>query len=424
MAVYTIPIVTTAERLGYTPISGEHIYDEDLEEVFFGDGSTVGGLSLIGATGPQGPPGTLTEVKDDTSPQLGGFLDPNGNYVGSDQGVDLSSASPLIIGTDGDYFDVTGALSFADMTVAANRFFILQFDAILTITNGAPIVIPGGVNFTTSPGDQLLCFSIAPNTVRIVGFAKADGTPIAIDISKDLSPQLGGFLDPDGNYIGSDKGGNLASSSPLIIGIDGDYFNVTGTTDFDSMTVAANRDFQLEFDGVLTITNGASIVIPGGGNFITSPGDIINCKSTATDVVRIIGIAVDTSPRLNGPLNGQDFEVSKVNLKDYGEITNIIGSIGGGTQDIDLELGNNVTATVDTSTTTFTFSNPTVSGSVAGLTLLLTNGGSQTVNWPVSVKWPGGVVPILTTSGVDILVFLTFDGGTTWYGTIAITDAQ
>lgn len=316
MAVYTIPIVTTAERLGYTPISGEHIYDEDLEEVFFGDGSTVGGLSLIGATGPQGPPGTLTEVKDDLSPQLGGFLDPNGNYVGSDQGSDLPSASPLVIGTDGDYFDVTGTTGFAVMTVAANRFFMLQFDAILTVTNGGSIIIPGGVNFITSPGDQFLCFSIAPNTVRILAGTKADGTPIAIDISKDLSPQFGASVD------------------------------------------------------------------------------------------------------------GQDFEVSKVNLKDYGETTNVIGNIGGGTQDIDLELGNNVTATVDTSTTTFTFSNPTASGSVTGLTLKLVNGGSQTVNWPGSVDWPSGIVPTLTISGTDILMFITFDGGIIWHGTMAIADSK
>jgi len=54
----------------------------------------------------------------------------------------------------------------------------------------------------------------------------------------------------------------------------------------------------------------------------------------------------------------------------------------------------------------------------------LVNGGSQTVNWPSSVDWPGGVVPTLTTSGTDILVFLTFDGGVIWHGVIAITDSK
>ena len=50
-----------------------------------------------------------------------------------------------------------------------------------------------------------------------------------------------------------------------------------------------------------------------------------------------------------------DATVTKVNLKDYGETTNAIGGTGGGTQDIDLTLGNSVTATVDTSANTFTF---------------------------------------------------------------------
>lgn len=106
-------------------------------------------------------------------------------------------------------------------------------------------------------------------------------------------------------------------------------------------------------------------------------------------------------------------------IKDYGEAVNAIGSTGGGTQDIDLELGNVVTATVDTSANTFTFSNPPASGTAGSFTLILTNGGSQTVNWPASVTWPAGGEPTLTSSGIDVLTFVTVDGGTTWRGTVA-----
>ena len=112
-------------------------------------------------------------------------------------------------------------------------------------------------------------------------------------------------------------------------------------------------------------------------------------------------------------------------LKDYGETTNAIGAIGGGTQDIDLELGNSVSATVDTAETTFTFSNPSAAPLSCGFTLLLTNGGSQTVNWPASVSWGGGLfggAPILTEAGVDVLIFWTIDGGTIWYGFTASLD--
>ena len=111
-----------------------------------------------------------------------------------------------------------------------------------------------------------------------------------------------------------------------------------------------------------------------------------------------------------------DGTYSTINIKDYGVVTNAIGSIGGGTQDIDLTAGNSVSGTVDTSTTTFTFSNPTAGDELCSFVLTLTNGGSQTVNFPASVDWAGGSAPTLTTAGVDILVFATIDGGTIWHG--------
>ena len=110
-----------------------------------------------------------------------------------------------------------------------------------------------------------------------------------------------------------------------------------------------------------------------------------------------------------------DKTLQKPVMKDYGETVNALGSAGG-SRTIDLTLGNVVTATVATSTVTWTFSNPSASGTACSFTLILTNGGSQTVNWPGAVTWAGGTAPTLTAAGVDVLVFITTDAGTTWYG--------
>ena len=127
---------------------------------------------------------------------------------------------------------------------------------------------------------------------------------------------------------------------------------------------------------------------------------------------------------LAGALTGADQIVTAVTLKDYGETTNVIGGTGGGTQDIDLTLGNSVSATVDTSTNTFTFSNPTASDELCSFILFLTNGGSQTVNWPGTVDWEGGTAPTLTASGVDVIAFRTVNAGTLWHGFVISTDSK
>jgi hypothetical protein len=118
----------------------------------------------------------LASIVGDTTPQLGGFLDPNGKYIGMAKGGDISSASPLVIDVDGDYFVVTGTTNFAAMTVAAGRHFFLEFAGILTITHGAGTTdIPGGANYTSVAGDVIECFSTAANTVTIVGIELVSG---------------------------------------------------------------------------------------------------------------------------------------------------------------------------------------------------------------------------------------------------------
>ena len=135
--------------------------------------------------------------------------------------------------------------------------------------------------------------------------------------------------------------------------------------------------------------------------------------------------SIDSDQYVDGSIDSEHLatgiSLNDVLLKDYGEVNNAIGATGGGTQDIDLTLGNYVTATVDTSTNTFTFSNPTASDEGCSFTLILTNGGSQTVAWPSSVDWPAATAPELSASGTDILVFTTNNGGVLWHGMIAST---
>ena len=109
-----------------------------------------------------------------------------------------------------------------------------------------------------------------------------------------------------------------------------------------------------------------------------------------------------------------DAELTRPKIKDYGETISVIGSDT--TPELDLTNGNVFTDTVDTGETTYTFSNPPASGVAGSFTLIMTNGGSQTVNWPASVDWAGGTEPTLTVAGIDVLTFITIDAGTIWYG--------
>ena len=88
---------------------------------------------------------------------------------------------------------------------------------------------------------------------------------------------------------------------------------------------------------------------------------------------------------------------------------------------IDLSTGVVFTKTVSANTT-FTFTG-VPAGAAATFSLILTNGGAYRITWPDSVRWSGGQPQLLTAGGVDVLTFITADGGVTWYGAGSLEDA-
>ena len=165
-------------------------------------------------------------------------------------------------------------------------------------------------------------------------------------------------------------------------------------------------------------TDTSKIKIGDGSTAWNSLGYLIDAggyiTATSTNTLSNKTLAATT---LSGQLTGADQTVSAINLKDYGEITNALGNTTGA-KTIDLTLGNSVTATT-TGATTWTFSNPTASDELCSFSIKLVNGGAFAQTWPASVDWPAATAPTLTTSGTDVLVFITCDGGTIWYGFVA-----
>jgi hypothetical protein len=113
------------------------------------------------------------------------------------KGGDIASASPLVIDTDGSYFDVTGTTGFSAMTVAADKQFALQFDGALVMTHHATnLDLPGEANITTAAGDVAIFQSTGANTVQCLSYTRADGTAIAIgDNSIDSDAYVDGSID-------------------------------------------------------------------------------------------------------------------------------------------------------------------------------------------------------------------------------------
>lgn len=124
---------------------------------------------------------------------------------------------------------------------------------------------------------------------------------------------------------------------------------------------------------------------------------------------------------LTGWLDAADQEVRAPKLKDAAYTANQRGTISGA-QTIDYALGNYVTAVIG-GATTFTFANPPAANIAGGFLLILNNGGGAAITW-LNVKWENGVAPTLTSGGIDLLSFMTDDGGATWRGVLVGKDVR
>ena len=156
--------------------------------------------------------------------------------------------------------------------------------------------------------------------------------------------------------------------------------------------------------------------LPKSGGTMTG-AILTNSTFDGRDVAADGVLATNALPKAGGTMSGlvnmADQIVQRPVLKDYAETKVAMGSATA----VNLENGNVFSKTIS-GTTTLTFTNPS-SAAATSFSLILTNGGSATLNFPSAVDWAAATAPTLTTSGIDILTFTTIDGGTIWYGIVS-----
>lgn len=92
------------------------------------------------------------------------------------QGADIATASTLNLDTaTGDYVNATGTTNVTAITLSQGRQVTVQCSGAAKYSNGASLIMPGGVDFTSAAGDILIFRGEASSVVRCVGGVRADG---------------------------------------------------------------------------------------------------------------------------------------------------------------------------------------------------------------------------------------------------------
>ena len=324
------------------------------------------------------------------------------------------------------YFKVTsGATLTATRTLTIGPNTVSRVMYIENATTGSQsinISQGSGANVTIASGATKVVYLDGAGSGAAVVDANANvpGGDITLSQVTDVTSTAA-----EVNLLDGSVADTVVNSKAVIYGSAGQV--TANELDVDNIQIDANAVKS-------TNTNGNIQLFPNGTGFTelygnTNAGTIrFNCESNSHGVT-VQGPAHSAAatytvklPDTLGLTQASGIVTSDANgvvTFDNGKIeesTAITSSSNAAT--INLRDGDNFTHTL-TENVTYTFSNPAASGKVSAFSLKVTQDSSaRTITWPSSVDWAAATAPTLTTTsgGVDVFVFVTYDGGTTYYG--------
>ena len=242
-----------------------------------------------------------------------------------------------------------------------------------------------------------------------------------------------GNLDSNGNNMHINAGSDgivQASQFRSTIAQGAAPFTVVSTTkvtnlnvdllDNKSATSAATPDTIMSRNSSANtaVNKLTSATIDNSGNIET------NTLDASTADITTLNVTGSINGNSNYPLIDQ-FRMGK-----YLETFNDLGNKSG-TVNLNTSTANNFRIRL-TGNTTVNFTSVPVDGNnsssdIYSTQIIVKNGtGGASLTWNGNIKWPGGSTPSRTTANgaEDIWVFISYDGGSNWYGNLALPDMK
>jgi hypothetical protein len=264
----------------------------------------------------------------------------------------------------------------------------------------------GALNRTggTITGNIAVDSGITIDSIDIGAVLGGTGTPTFSTLTVTGAATVGSTLGVTGNFAINTNMFNVtaANGNTLVAGTMG----ITGATTVAALTASGAIIANGTVDINSTFTIGSGSVEP-----FDSTGKLQALSSTY--VANLSGTNL-TGVAMLGSSN--TFTAGVNNFLAYSETKVVITPSASMT--VDLSLGSHFTLS-NTTTGSIAFSNPPASGKAGAFTIAVTgNGTSHPITWPGSVLWAGAAAPTLTVTNAktDFFTFITYDGGTTWYG--------
>ena len=251
--------------------------------------------------------GGLSDVSGDSSPQLGGDLDVNGNSIVTTSNADINltpnGTGDVVLGADTVKVGDSGAAATLTSNGAGTLTVTTGGAADLVLntnsgTNSSSITITDAANgdITLTPngtGDVVIDGLKHPQADGTSGqFLRTDGSgqlsfaTVASDLSEDSSPQLGGDLDVNGNKITSASNANveIEPNGTGNILLDSDLVTLGSGTEVGHLSTPGTQDIKLSTNSG---TNSGTIIITDGsnGNITLTPNGTGDVALSADTVV-------------------------------------------------------------------------------------------------------------------------------------------
>jgi len=193
--------------------------------------------------------------------------DSNDIAAGLTNCVTRDGQSPWLANIPAGGFKITGLANGVNTTDSVN--YTQVFNNPTFVTPSATTSPPNGNNSlllaTTAFVNQVAFSSALP--AQSLGFLISSGTVASFSVT------FTGFA------VNEVKGSDIASAATTnLTTATGNLVHVTGTTNISAITIPSGAERTVVFDGILTLVNSASLILPSNANITTAPGDTMRVR--------------------------------------------------------------------------------------------------------------------------------------------------